>query len=166
MGKRRTPVQTEGNTDFVPERVYCVGYLFDLEVLEEEADSSLYSTPIVEKLMDSFLRLSKSGNKRLRETDFLVFGGDYFGGYKPFFIIAVLDHISVAVTEFLRSELHQAPGFETMEMLFTDEVMIIPLYRYEKGQVIQYGEYEMAGQTVVDERTGLSVLMRDRVPSS
>ena len=147
------------HVDFISDEPASVAaFIFQVKALEEVA--GIYSRPVFRALLLGSHDLSKSKNKALRERSFTVFAGDV-SSYNVF--VVALETENAELTNFMASYFGQVPGYETLEA--TSSSGLMPVFRYDKGHVIEYSEGGLEGTTYEDTQnyygSGLVIHRRD-----
>lgn len=143
------------HTDYISSNheVFC--WAFRLDVLEK-TDGMPVTTALFQGLKD----LSESKNKRLRDRRFTIWMGD---DARMFYWVA-MSHPAVAVTNLLCRHFSRVAGYETSESALLTQLPVMPRFRYERGQVIEYSDRDLVGTWRVDDGdwygSGLTVLRR------
>lgn len=118
-----------------------------------------------------FKELASSKNKRMQETVFTIYLGDYNG----FYWVGIRANIPFRVSELFRVKFENLYGnnshfkFESEHGRYPD-VPLIPKYKYDKGIIVEYDGEEMLGKTRIDTDewygSGLKVIYKQILPCS
>jgi len=127
-----------------PERLLCWG--FELARLTE-VYGDYYSPGVFKALLEGLKELSESKNARLRESQFVVWGGDHFESFS----VGVPADLSADVTEVLRRHLRGVVGYHTEEIGHFASLSVTALFRYDRGRFIEYSDDSAAGQEGSDK---------------
>lgn len=122
-----------------PKRLLCWG--FDSRSMSEAHDSSHYEE-IFKALLIGLNELAGSKNKRVRESDFSIWGGEYLDG----FWVGVPSSISAETAGILRHQFKQVTGYNTQEFGDMASLPFILFFRYTRGLVIEYSCDSLAGR--------------------
>ena len=149
--------------DYIPDEQYVLVWGFHLEGLIE-AHPGFYALPVYRALIDGLCSVAASKNRKIRERKFTVWAGDY----GDCFWIAVPGEISSAVSGLLDAKLRHVTGFQWMEFGTIPEMPLIPMFAYNHGKVIRYGDFDDAGKEDIDSEdrfgTGAAVQVRAWFP--
>lgn len=150
-------------TDIISDyqNVFCWG--FDTAELSKLSAGD-YSRPVRYALFRAFKELANSMNKNYRFSRFTVFGGDCGPSFE-FFSLAVSSKISSRIIDVLGNAFREDPGFIWMEGGSIPSTPLMPLYRYDRGLIVQYVyDDNEAGKRKIDTKeefdSGLTVLNR------
>jgi hypothetical protein len=112
-----------------------------------EVYGNYYSPGVFKALLEGLKELSESKNESLRESQFVVWGGDYFES----FWVGVPADISADVTEVLGRHLRGVAGYHTQEIGHFASLSLTALFRYDRGRFIEYSDDSVAGQEGSDK---------------
>lgn len=91
------------------------------------------------------------------------------GDYGRYYWVAVPGNLSARVSKVLSPYLEQAVGFRTTDFGTIPEVPLVPAFRYQMGQVIEYSDDSVAGTDYVDDEenygSGLTIRRRVAMPA-
>lgn len=132
--------------DFIPDEQYVLVWGFYLAELIK-GDPGFYALPVYRALIQGLCAVADSKNKRTRERKFTVWAGDY----GDCFWIGIPGEISSNVSGLLDAQLRHVAGFQWMEFGTIPEMPLIPMYAYDHGKVIRYGNFVDAGKEYIDE---------------
>jgi hypothetical protein len=100
---------------------------------------------VYKALLGGLNDLSQCKIKKLRERSFTVFAGDAIG--YDIFVLAVATE-SADLVNFVTPYFRKAPGYYTLESGSSRD--FIPVFRYDRGYVIEYAEFGLEGTTYSD----------------
>ena len=144
--------------DFISdEPTSVVAYIFQIEILEKV--SGIYSWPVFQALLAGLCHLSRSKNKKLRESAFTIFAGDIFE-YNIF--VLALETKSKDINNFMIPYFEKVNGYFSLEA--SSSTNLLPMFRYDKGYVIEYSDSGLEGTAYVDTQeyfgSGLKIYRR------
>lgn len=150
----------EKYTDFVSCNHNAACWAFDSEVLDKPGQ------PVKRALFQGLRELSQSVDTSLHDQHFTVFMGD--NGFSYYYLAVA--PVSQSLIAFLNRYLTAVDGFALLEYKRISALPVIPRFRYEAGQVIEYAEADLAGTWRDDDDewfgSGLRVVYRHALPAS
>ena len=125
---------------------YTAGFLFTLSRLEEAAP--IYTTPVFRVLLRALTEL-RSQKKSWSQKSFTVFIGE-FVNYNTFYLGFGLGNTTAdgELSMFLRQRLETIPAFQ--EFNSGSSADCVPIFRYDKGFIVEYAEEELGGTSFID----------------
>lgn len=126
-----------------PKRLLCWG--FESQTLAESYRNTHYRE-VFKAILTGLNELSESGDKRVRESHFSIWGGEYLGE----FWVGVPATINAKTAHILRCRLEQVIGYKEQE--FGDMALLpfVLFFRYCRGQVIEYSCDSLVGRESED----------------
>jgi hypothetical protein len=122
-----------------PKRLLCWG--FDGRLLAEAHGNSHYAE-VFKALLIGLNELAGSKNKRVRESDFSIWGGEYLDG----FWVGVPSTINAKTAGIMRHQFEQVTGYDTQDFGDMASLPFILFFRYNRGLVIEYSCDSLAGR--------------------
>jgi hypothetical protein len=158
----RWEFQYEPFTDYIADSEKIVAIAYDIQKLEEI--SGYYAWPVYIKLFQAFDFLANHNKKTLRNQSFTVYAGDVVS-YDRF--VLCIGSTNVQLVEHVLFFLKQVNARNYVDAGTSDD--FIPVFRYDKGYIIEYSDPESAGETYTDTKdnysTNLTIYRRQYIPS-
>lgn len=126
-----------------PKRLLCWG--FDSRSASEAHGSSYYEE-IFKALLIGLNELAGSKNKRVRESNFSIWGGEYLDG----FWVGVPSTINAETAGILRHQFEQVTGYDTQDFGDMASLPFILFFKYNRGLVIEYSCDSLTGRECKD----------------
>ena len=125
---------------------YLGGFVFTLSLLEKEAP--IYTTPVFRVLLSALVNL-RHQKKSWSQKSFTVFYGEIVR-YDAFYLGFGLGNSTVGgeLLMFLRERLQKIPAFKEFDSGSSED--FIPIFRYDKGFIVEYSDPELAGTSFFD----------------
>ena len=125
---------------------YLGGFLFDMSQLEEL--SPIYTRPVFRVLLSALVDLH-SQKKSWSDKSFTIFLGE-FSGYDSVYLGFSLGKSSTAgdLLMFFREKFQKMPAFKEFNSGSSEDCT--PVFRYDKGFIVEYLEEELAGTSSLD----------------
>jgi hypothetical protein len=149
------------NLDAISDKQVLICWGFNFRELETYNMGS-YAYPVCRALLLGMKELTESRNKFIRMRHFTVFAGDY-GDENEYFWAGIRHSISHRVVDIFSKHLKALRGYYQMMEDRTPWIPLIPMYRYEYGNIIEYTEESrLAGRMHIEKRfgTGVRILYR------
>lgn len=128
-----------------PPRLICWG--FELARLEEVCPDWPDTDGVYKALLEGLRELSEKKSERLREQDFVVWGGEF----QLYYWIGVKDSVSAGVVRVLDRHLRSASGFGRHQYGYSESLRPVAIFRYNRGRIYEYSEDELAGKRRLDK---------------
>ena len=159
---KRRPSQAvtlDPETDLLPEDASVWGWGYRTDELRNHAAGArtTYEVEPRRALLLALAELASAKSKVLRESDFLVWTGEYSQQYWLAFPREIPDQLF----RFLDDRLECVVGYDCVEYGYVSAMGLVPKYRYESGAVIEY-DPEPRGEPYADEYYRTRVILRGR----
>lgn len=118
-----------------------------MTLLEEVYPEWLHTEGIYKALLEGLRELSEKKSERLREQDFVVWGGEF----QLHYWIGIPDAINAGVVKVMDRHLRLVPGFGRNKYEYSESLRPEAIFRYKQGRIYEYSDEELAGKKRLDE---------------
>ncbi len=147
------------NTDYISNENEVRFYCYSLDVLERA--SEIYTTPVFRIVLRALRELKKHAAPEMNGTQFTIWCGDAGGQH---FYLGFDRTISAEAWDLVQKRIFKIDGFDSFVIARPCTLPVSPIFRYERGAIIEYSDYELAGTERLDNKdwygSGLTVHRR------